>query len=516
MQDGVEVADWAARLPGSTGRVGLAGSSYVALNQIFTAALAGPRSPVKAIVPAAVGSDLYRDLAFGGGIPNTEFAGVWEGLRVSMVAAPPDEPQQDPQSVLNHVASRAVTLAQFDAGLYAEVDAGGPRAFDNGFWESRAPASYLDRIATNGIPALIISGWHDVYQRGAVLDYAGLQNAWARLHGEPGRPAADAPPMTAGQRPTPRYQLVVGPWFHNPMTLGLTFQQLQLAWFDRWLKGIGDGIDRTRTPLHVFELGANRWVDVSRWPLPQTHAHTYYLGAGTLSARRPAASASDSLPWSDVRSPCNTGTDQWSTGLPAYVVAELGGPGDPCAQNDSTTQAGALTYTSAPFTSSTTIAGPIDVTLFLASTAADAEVVASVDVVAPDGSSRPISSGAMLGSLRAVDRRLSWRQDGQVILPWHPYTAASPRDMKPGAVQRVDIEVYPTAARIAPGDSLRLELTSGDTALAPSPPQAARLAGGVYSIARGGADGSWITLPTAPAAALPTSPIAWGGCNASC
>ena len=37
-QDGVELARWAARLPGSTGRVGLAGSSYVGLNQIYTAA----------------------------------------------------------------------------------------------------------------------------------------------------------------------------------------------------------------------------------------------------------------------------------------------------------------------------------------------------------------------------------------------------------------------------------------------------------------------------------------------
>ena len=44
-QDGVELARWAARLPGSNGRVGMAGSSYLGLNQIFTAALAGRHSP---------------------------------------------------------------------------------------------------------------------------------------------------------------------------------------------------------------------------------------------------------------------------------------------------------------------------------------------------------------------------------------------------------------------------------------------------------------------------------------
>ena len=46
MRDGVQLVRWAARLPGSSGPLGLAGSSYVGLNQIFTAALAGPRSPV--------------------------------------------------------------------------------------------------------------------------------------------------------------------------------------------------------------------------------------------------------------------------------------------------------------------------------------------------------------------------------------------------------------------------------------------------------------------------------------
>ena len=150
-----------------------------------------------------------------------------------------------PQAVVEHPVQRAETLAEFDAQLYAEVDTGGPRAFENDFWTSRAPSQYLDQVVRNGIPALIVSGWHDVYQRGSVLDFTGLQNAYSRLHGGPGLPASDSPPMTAAQRPTPRYQAVLGPWFHNPTTLGLTFQQLQLAWFDRWLKGIHDGIDDT-------------------------------------------------------------------------------------------------------------------------------------------------------------------------------------------------------------------------------------------------------------------------------
>lgn len=508
-QDGVELARWAARLRGSDGRVGMAGSSYLALNQIFTAALAGPHSPIKAILPANAGSDIYRDLAFGGGIPNTEFALVWEGLRASMTPDVPPDPAKSPQRASGNTAARAENLAEFDAQLYADVDTGGPRAFENSFWTERAPSSYLGRLVANGIPALLLSGWHDVYQRGAVLNFAQLQNAWARRRGISVRPGPE--PMSASQPVTGRYQLVVGPWFHNPATLGVTFQEMQLAWFDRWLKGIHDGIAATRTPLHVFELGTSRWIDLARWPVPQARPRTLYLGARTLATHR--QSGSDGLTWSDFRSPCNAGTDQWSTGLPAYGIAELGGNGDPCADNDSSTQLGGLTYTTEPFKRATTVAGPIEVHLKLTDTAPEAEVVASLDVVSPTGSARAISSGALLGSLRALDRSRSWFQDGRLVLPWHPYTSASARPVPAGRAVGLDVEVYPTMARIAPGDRLRLTLTAGDTALQPSPVQISRLAGGRYTIIR---SGSSITVPLASPGRLATSPVDWGGCNGSC
>ena len=150
------------------------------------------------------------------------------------------------------------------------------------------------------------------------------------------------------------------------------------------------------------------------------------------------------------------------------------------------------------------------------SSAPDAELVATVEQVAPGGASRPLSTGALLGSLRALDRRLSWSRDGAMILPAHPYTAASARDLRAGRIERLDLDVYPTVARLAPGDRLRLTITTGDTALQPSPVQMARLAGGVYAVQRGGARGSTLTVPMAPASAFDTSPIDWGECKASC
>ena len=50
-QDGVELVKWASTLPNTSGRVGMFGISYLAVNQLFTAAAVGPDSPLKAHLP---------------------------------------------------------------------------------------------------------------------------------------------------------------------------------------------------------------------------------------------------------------------------------------------------------------------------------------------------------------------------------------------------------------------------------------------------------------------------------
>src|SRR3984957_20072524 len=69
-QDGVELVDWASKLPNANGRVGMFGVSYLAINQLFTAAAIGPDSPLKAIFPVMSARDFYRDAAAMGGAPH--------------------------------------------------------------------------------------------------------------------------------------------------------------------------------------------------------------------------------------------------------------------------------------------------------------------------------------------------------------------------------------------------------------------------------------------------------------
>jgi putative CocE/NonD family hydrolase len=256
-------------------------------------------------------------------------------------------------------------------------------------------------------------------------------------------------------------------------------------------------------------------VDAARYPLDQSQPQTYYLAAGPsgsgapsqndgrLEARRPDdGSGSDQLAFSGATSPCSRSSEQWGAGT-LQLALELGQlPPDPCAQDDRSVQVGpsALTYTTGPLDHAVALAGPIDVTLFARSTASDSEWVARIEDVAPDGSSLPLASGALLGSFRALDPANTWlTSDGLPLLPYHPYTEASALPVVPGQLTRYDIEVFPTFARVAAGHRLRLTLTTSDTPhLLPTVPELERLAGGIYSLQRNAAAASYVELPVAP------------------
>ena len=93
----------------------------------------------------------------------------------------------------------------------------------------------------------------------------------------------------------------------------------------------------------------------------------------------------------------------------------------------------------------------------------DTEWVVEVEDVAPDGTSRPLTEGALLGSLRAVDPARVGRRRADYLLPYHPYTQASATPVVPGQVTRYDIEIFPTFATIAAGHCLRVTISTADT-----------------------------------------------------
>ena len=484
-QDAIKVLHWAAHLANSDGRVGTYGPSYLGIDQLLLAGAVGKRSPLKAIFPMVSANDLYRDTSFMGGLLDFEFSETYLGLTGALNTVNPLEDTTSDPELLADLASIETDhvdgLANYHATTTLDVLGGGDEAYDGSYWQDRNPQNVLARVVANGIPAYLLGGEFDIFQNGEPLNYAELQNVWDHH--------SVTAPMKAGQKTTGRYQLIVGPWEHlNGSSVDV--DPLELEWFDTWLKHERTGMASTRTPLHYYDLGTGKFDETADYPFARATPTRFYFGSGaSLTTSAPAASllpASDSLLWSPVGDPCGRPIDQWSMGgisIPAHTAGLLA----PCADDDSPAHIGpwTISYTSPPFSHPETVAGPITATVYASSTTPETELVAELEDVTPSGASYPLSEGALLGTLRAVNPTRSWTSHGITILPYHPYTLASAEPVTPGELTEYQIQVFPTLATIAAGDRLALTLSTTDTPhLTPLPGQLPELAGGVYTIER--------------------------------
>jgi putative CocE/NonD family hydrolase len=517
-QDAIKVLNWAAQLAHSDGRVGTYGPSYLGIDQLLLAGAVGPSSPLKAIFPMVSANDIFRDTSFMGGLLDFEFDETYLGLTggANMVN-PIGDAASDPALVSDLAgieADHANGLASYHAATTENILSGGPEAYDGSYWQARNPQNVLARVVANRIPAYLIGGEFDIFQNGEPLNYAELQNAWA------GRSATA--PMAPGQGTTGRYQLIVGPWEHlNGSSVNV--DPLELEWFDTWLKGEKTGMGQTPTPLHYYDLGSGQFNETSTYPFTgATPTRLYFGAAGTLTSSAPSPTgaakpttgpslpgvgslpipslpspgASDTIVWSPSGAVCGRPIDQWAMGA-ISIPAGSAGLFAPCADDDQATQAGpwAITYTSAPFAHRATVAGPVTATVYARSTTTETQLVAELEDVAPNGSSYPLTEGALLGSVRAVDAGRSWTAGGMTVLPYHPYTQTSVKPVTPGAVTEYQIQIFPTLATIPSGNRLRLTLSTVDTPhLTPLPKQLPNLTGGVYTISRSSSAPSSLTL----------------------
>ncbi len=507
-QDGVELVEWASRLPNSTGGVGLFGISYLAINQLFTAAAVGPGSPLKAIFPAMAAHDFYRDAVTMGGVPHLRTVRAYGAIyRLLNVVNPALEflarggHPRPRAGGFAAVRQRGRDQRRYFGPLVAEAIAGGETAYDGHFWDDLRPADVLSDIAANGVAVFLVGGWHDAFQRGVPLNYSTLQNAVA------GR--APHSPMQPDQPTADRIRLLMGPWYHVSDFGGLHLNALQLRWFDHWLKQEATAAV-SGAPFTFQAIGSPRWFHSREYPPAEAAPTQFFLSPAGRLTREPAREESVATLIYQSRGPvAGRSLEQWSLGMNSYFARQRGWRirYDTDNRRLQRLEPKALTYTTDPFTSPTLVAGPIALTVHASATTTEAVWVAHLDDVAPDGATRPLTQGALLGSHRALDTSRTWYvpdgPDGTVLRPHHVSTPAANLPVVPGELTRYDIEVFPTAALIDTGHRLRLTLTTYDFPhLVATKPARRALVGGSYRVRQGGAAPSHIVIPIADPAAF--------------
>jgi uncharacterized protein len=488
-QDGVDLVGWASTLPNANGRVGMFGISYLAINQLFTAAAVGPDSPLKAIFPVMAAHDFYRDAAGMGGVPHMRviraYGAIYSLLNVINptleLLARGGHPRPRAGG-FGAVRQRGRDQRRYFRPLIADGTAGGEAAYDGLFWEALRPAAILPDIAANGVAVFLFGGWHDAF--------AALQNAFA------GRP--NDSPMEPGQPVSDRVRLLMGPWYHVSNFDGLHLNALQLRWFDYWLKN-SPAAAVSGSPFTFQAIGSARWFHAREYPLAEATPTRFYLSrSGALTSDCRPDETVATLRYTPRGPVAGRSLEQWSLGLNSFIATQRGGR-IRYDRDNRRLQRGALTYTTEPFTSPTLVAGPITLTVHATASTTETLWVAHLDDVAPDGASRPLTQGALLGSHRALDPARTWYlSDGTVLRPHHVSTRSAAQPVVPGEVTRYDIEIFPTAALIGPDHRLRLTLTTCDFPhLVPSRPARHALTGGTYRVHQGGPTPSRILIPLA-------------------
>lgn len=197
------------------------------------------------------------------------------------------------------------------------------------------------------------------------------------------------------------------------------------------------------------------------------------------------------MPWQPFAGLCSRGTVQWlGAGLLSFFKL-------PCETDNSATDRQGVVYDLPVSKKPLRLAGPINAHLWVSSAARDGQVSVRIEDVAPNGRSTQLTAGWQVLSLRRLDQRRTVREDGLIVLPYHPYTKASAQPMRRGTPVPVDVEVWPVAGVIKPGHRLRVSIQTADFPhLFPPLPQLGNSVGKGVWIWHDAAHPSWVTLPT--------------------
>jgi len=441
-KDSTEVMQWAHEQSWSNGSTGMAGPSYMGIAQMFAAA--GRPDGLKAIFPQVPAADTYRDVLSAGGQLDVGFIPLWLGLVTATSLIPPATPPKD-LSPIGALVQHLAGAGSFTIPLLLEGLGGGEPLYDGPFYKQRSPINFASKI---NVPTFFISGEYDLFQRGTPLLFENLQ-----------------------KRGVPT-KMIIGPWNHLQASGGEevgkaglgSLDTLKLRWFDHYVKGFADaGLDSDIPPITYFEQGTGAWKTAQSW-VGNRKAVSYRLSGSSKTAQsdgglttgtaKPGTADIYPIPVSGL---CTRSTDQWTAGLLSSFPGK-----NPCFTDNANNDKTGVVFKTAPVTKAVALQGPINVRLYVSSIGGDGMLSVAVEDEAPDGTVSRLSGGWQVISHRALDTKKSRYLDGQLIQPYHPFTKAAQAPLPKGAIAPVDVEIFPTGAKILPSHRLRITVQAFD------------------------------------------------------
>lgn len=423
-EDGYDTVEWAARLPGANGRVGMYGGSYVGATQML-ASISNPPS-LESIFPYVTAAEYYDGWTYQSGALMQWFASSWTTGLIQDTLRRKASQQARPKDW-------AWRLPVDDYALIDTPDPGELAPYYNDWIEHETDDAYWKRWKISDhypemtVKALHSGGWHDIFLKGSIKNYIGT------------RAQAKDKKVRSGQR------LLVGPWAHastseegkiGDVVFGkqavLDMADTIRRFADWALKDIQNEY-ADDTPVRIFVLGENVWRDEKEFPLAREVQTDYYLGTnGTLTPQKPQA-----------------GTREF-TYDPANPVPTIGGrlccgdaiPPGPFDQSPNSKRDDVLVFSTPPLTEGVEVTGQISLRLFAATSAADTDFTAVLIDVDPSGYERFLTDGIV---------RARYRNSTENADP-----------IEPGKVYEYSVDLWTTSNYFKPGHRIRLQVSSSN------------------------------------------------------
>ena len=461
--DGYDAVEWAAAQAWCDGGVGTIGGSYCGSDQSALATLCPPH--LRAMVVAVGTSNYHTSSMRQNGALELRFM-----VYAFLMATTSREALADPtlkaalEGDYAHIgawltrlpykkgSSALRFLPSYEQWLLDILSHG---EFD-GYWRQRGYAidQYYQQHAD--VPTIYLGGWYDSYARGTTSNFLALSKV----------------------KKSPQW-LLMGPWTHGGWGVSYAgdvdfgadsvlddYNGYRLRWFDRWLKGFDNGVDREPV-VRLFVMGGGdgrkdargrlrhlgAWRDAADWPLPGTCHVPYYLHAdGTLSPTVPEPSAPSRYTY-DPRDPVPTLGGGLSA---AEVVLPPGGydqRGDPrfygCRDSlPLSARSDVLTFQTEELPEDVEVTGPLTARLWACSSALDTDYTVKLIDVHPPNPDYPNGFAQNLS-----DSILRARYRG---------SRERPELLEPGRVCAFEIVMYPTSNCFAAGHRIRLDVSSSN------------------------------------------------------
>ncbi len=226
----------------------------------------------------------------------------------------------------------------------------------------------------------------------------------------------------------------------------LNYSELTYGWFDYYLKGHSDGADIKAWPkVRYFTMGSNKWQSADQWPPAGAEPMTFYLassgkanslkGDGTIGAASPATDSPDRFTYDPMDPVPSFGGNVCCTGN-----AVQGGAFDQTKMEE---RNDILVYTTDVLKEGFELSGPIDVSLYVSSSAKDTDF--TVKLIDVDESGKA-------WNLDETIQRMRYRDGYDKPLAW----------MEPNKVYKFNFQPMNTSNYFAAGHRLRIEISSSN------------------------------------------------------